>query len=235
MKTSTILILSAVAMTFIAMTAFNLTQKAFYNKGDWRNRFYGMEYIAIKSITDIDLLDADKFNLVIEKGVKEGLYIYPGSREHVQWSTTGNTLKVEVTEKAKKGAPFRNTEMVLILNRIDHVKTSPYKPLEFQKSYNYSELKITGFKQESLKLNLGKSSRVILDKLDLNSLIANVGGKEDEATLILEKENRINDAVLNIRGKSHLTLQGPTITKTSYQLSDQATVVLNGEALQVLK
>ncbi len=235
MKTSTILILSAVAMTFIAITAFNLTQKAFYNKGDWRNRFYGMEYVAIKNVTDIDLLDADKFNLVIEKGAKEGLYIHPSSREHVQWSTKGNTLKFEVTEKAKMRAPFRNTVMVLILNRIDHLKTTPYKPLEFQKSYNNSELKITGFKQENLKLDLGKSSRVILDKSDLNSLIANDGSKEGEATLILEKENRINNAVLNIQGSSQLALRGPTIIKTSYQLSDHATVVLNGEALQVLK
>lgn len=235
MKTSTILILSAVAITFVAMTAFNLTQKAFYNKGDWRNRFYGMEYIAIKNITDIDLSDADKFNVAIEQGVKEGLYIHESSREHVQWSRNGNTLKFEVTEKARKGAPFHNREMVLILNKIDHLKTSPYQALEFQKSYPYGEVKITGFKQDSLKLDLGNLSRVILDKSGLNSLQANVGTGGSEATLIIEQDNKINDAKLNILGKSQLMLYGPTIIKTTYQLSDQATVALNGNALQVLK
>ena len=65
MKVSTVLIIAAVAASVIALTAFNLTKKAFYNKGDWRNRFYGMDYVAIKNVTDIELADAEKMQVTI--------------------------------------------------------------------------------------------------------------------------------------------------------------------------
>jgi hypothetical protein len=235
MKTSSILILSAVAVTFLAITAFNLNQKTIYSKGEWKKRFYGMEFIAMKNISDVILPDADKFELVIEKGDKEGLYIYPESKEHVQWSQQGSSLKIEVTQKAKAGAPFRNRELVLILKNITHLKTSPYVPLKFQKSYDSGEISISGFKQSSLKLDIGNRSNVTLEKTDIDSLQAIVGNIEGESSLKINMNNKINSATFNIPGKSELTLMNPRIVKTSYQLSDQATVTLNGNALQVLK
>lgn len=235
MKASTILIIAAVAASVLALTAFNLSQKAFYSKGDWRNRFYGMEYIAIKNITDIELADAEKFDVSIEQGTKEGLYIRKHAREHVEWSIKGNKLKFEVPEKAKKGAPFRNEDFVLILNRIDRLKTSPYVPLVFQKRYDPATVTIKGFKQDRLQLDLGKFSNVILNESELNALQAKVGDTAGSASLTVLQWNKIDAADFNMQGKSNLTLSGPNIVKTSYVLSENATVTLNGKVLQILK
>jgi hypothetical protein len=235
MKTSSILILSAVAVTILALTAFNLHQKGIYDKGEWRKRFYGMEFIAMKNITEINLPDADKFNLTIEKGEKEGLYLYPESKEHVQWSQTGSNLKIEVTKKSKEGAPFRNGYLVLIVKNFNYLKTRQYKAETFQKSYDAGEITITGFKTGSLKLDIGNRSNVNIDKTELDSLDASIGEAEGDSKLSISKDNKINTATFSIPGKSDLTLMNPTIIKTSYQLSDQATVTLNGSALKVLK
>lgn len=235
MKVSTILIIAAVAASVIALTAFNLTQKAFYNKGDWRNRFYGMDYVAIKNVTDIELADAEKMQVTIEKGEKEGLYTKASFREHVKWSQNGNKLKFEVTEDAKKGAPFRNEDFVLVLNRIDHLKTSPYKPLKFQKSYPVAEVLIKGFNQNSLQLDLGKTSEVILEQVVLDSLVANIGNVEGGAGLTIEKDAKIKVADFTIPGASGLGLNNPNIVKATYNVSEQATVLLNGSALKILK
>lgn len=235
MKTSSILILAAVAVTVLAITAFNLHQKGIYDKGEWRKRFYGMEFIAMKNISEINLPDADKFNLIIEKGEKEGMYLYPESKEHVQWSQQGNNLKLEVTKQSKEGAPFRNRDLVLILKNINYLKTRQYVPIKFQKSYGPGEITISGFKTGSLKLDIGNRSNVVIDKTELDSLQASIGEAEGDSRLSIKKDNKINTAIFNIPGKSDLTLMNPNIVKTSYQLSDQATVTLNGQALQVLK
>jgi hypothetical protein len=235
MKTSTILIISAVAASFIALTAFNLTQKAFYNKGEWRDRFYGMEYVAIKNVSDIELMGSEKMEVTIEKGVKEGLYIGKTFKEHITWSKNGNKLKFEVSQDAKKGAPFRNESFVLVLNRIDQVKTSPYVSLKFQKSYPRAEVQITGFNQNALALDLGKSGAVNLKKVELDTLIAKIGNKEGSASLRIQKEARIQTANFTIPGESGLVLNNPNINKATYNVSDRATVMLNGNVLKVLK
>lgn len=235
MKVSTILIITAVAASVIALTAFNLTQKAFYNKGDWRNRFYGMDYIAIKNVTEIELGDAEKFEVTIERGDKEGLYIQKGATEHVKWSRDGKKLRFEVPEKAKKGAPFRNEHFVLVLNRIDRLKTSPYVPLTFQKRYDPASVLIKGFKQDRLHLDLGNLSNVVINESELGVLQAKIGDAEGEASLRVLQSNKIDTANFNIPGKSNLSLSGANIVKTSYVLSEKATVTLNGKVLQVLK
>jgi len=235
MKTSSILILTAVAITVLAITAFNLNQKSIYNKGEWRKRFYGMEFIAMKNISNIDMPDADKFNLTIERGDKEGLYIDPESKEHVQWSQQGNNFKLEVTKKSKEGAPFRNRDLVLVLKNINHLKTRQYVPLKFQKSYDAGEITISGFKTGSLKLDIGNRSNVTINQTELDTLQATIGEKEGDSRLSIGKDNKINSAAFIIPGKSDLTLMNPNIVKTSYQLSDQATVTLNGQALRALK
>lgn len=235
MKVSTILIISAVAASVIALTAFNLSQKSFYAKGEWRDRFYGMEYIPIKNVTDIELADAEKMEVTIEKGAKEGLYTRSTFKEHVKWSQNGNKLKLEVTEEAKKGAPFRNENFVLILNRIDHLKTSPYVPLKFQKQYPKAEVLIAGFKQNQLRLDLGKTSEVIMKQVHLDSLVAVIGTKEGGAGLTIEKDANIKVADFTIPGASGLGLNNPEIVKATYNVSEQATVLLNGTALKILK
>jgi hypothetical protein len=235
MKTSSILILSAVAVTILAITAFNLRQKAIYDKGEWRKRFYGMEFIAMKNISEIELPDADKFNMIIEKGDKEGLYLYPESKEQIQWSQTGSNLKIEVTKKSKEGAPFRNRDLVLIVKNFNYLKTRQYKAETFQKSYGPGEITITGFKTGNLKLDIGNRSNVNIDKTEVDSLQASIGEAEGDSRLSISKDNKINTAIFSIPGKSDLTLMNPNIVKTSYQLSDQATVTLNGSALKVLK
>lgn len=235
MKTSTILIISAVAASFIALTAFNLTQKAFYDRGDWRNRFYGMEYIAIQNITAIELADAEKMEVTIEKGVKEGLYIGKTFKEHIKWSKNGNKLKFEVTEDAKKGAPFRNETFVLVLNRLQQVKTSPYVPLKFQKRYERGEVKIKGFKENTLALDLGNSSAVDLQNVSLDLLTAKIGDELGAGSLKIQKESQIKVANFSIPGESALILNNPNITKATYNVSDRATVMLNGNVLKVLK
>lgn len=235
MKVSTILIIAAVSASVIALTAFNLMQKSFYQGGEWKNRFYGMEYVPLKGITDIELADAEKMQVNIEKGDKEGLYIRETSKEHVTWTKDGNKLKFEVTKKAKSGAPFRNEDFVLVLRQIDHLKTSPYVPLKFQKEYPRAEVTIQGFKQNYLQLDLGKQGAVKLEQMDLDSLSATIGNTEGKASLRIQEDSKIRKAEFTIPGESGLILNNPNITKATYNVSDKATVMLNGNALQVLK
>lgn len=235
MKTSTILIIAAVAASFIAITAFNLTQKAFYDKGEWRGRFYGMEFIPVNSVSDIEIADSEKMEVTIEQGKKEGLYIGKSFTEHIKWSKNGKKLKLEVVEDAKKGAPFRNETFILVLNRLDQVKTSPYQSIKFQKTYPQAVMQIKGFKQNALALDLGTSGRANLIDMALDTLTAKIGNQEGGSSLRIEKGTKIKAANFTIPGESGLVLNNPDITKATYRLTDQATVILNGNVLNVLK
>mgnify|MGYP007014262981 CR=1 FL=1 len=235
MKTSTILIIASVAASFIALTAFNVIQKAFYDKGEWRDRFYGMEFIPISNVSALELMDSEKMEVTVEQGKKEGLYVYKSFKEHIKWSKAGKKLSLEVIKAAKSGAPFRNETFILVLNRIDHIKTSPYVPLKFQKSYPRAEIQIKGFKQPALTLDLGKSGAAALTAVSIDTLTAMVGTSAGGSGLRIEKDTQIKVANFSLPGESDLVLNNPTITKATYDVSDRATVLLNGNVLNVLK
>ena len=237
MKISTILIITAVVATIIALTAYNFTLRASYLKGDYKNPFYGMEFTPIKNLDAINISSANLVSVTIEQGVKEGIWVSDEAEKKISWSHHGNVLQIDLSKKSKDERDRVNGRSIIVVtNHLSQVNTKAlFKTAEDEQSYSSGEVTIKGYKEGNLQLVMDRSSSVYLDNNNLQSFKAIVGdAQHGDSRLSMSKENTIAAADFNVAGASEINLSGPKITKTNYTLSEKATVTLNGKALQSL-
>jgi hypothetical protein len=237
MRTSTILIITAVIITLICLAAYNFNLKASYIRGDYKNPFYGLEYNAIKNVNSLEMESANKISIIVEQGKTQGLWINERIKDKLVWSVEGGILKIDLTKEAKESDfQVNGKELVLTTPNIYKVVAHPYIAKENPGDRNYmGYIGISGFDQDSLTLDLGSAMYANLEKMQLSALSAVIGDQKNGNTnLVLSSTNEIKSAIFNIPGESKLDLQNPSIIKTNYILSAKATVSLNGKALQPL-
>lgn len=237
MRTSTILIITAVIITLICLAAYNFNLKASYLRGDYKNPFYGLEYNNVKNINSLEMESANKISIIVEQGKTEGLWINDRIKDKLVWSIEGGILKIDLTKEAKESDfQVNGNELVLTTPNIYKVVAHPYLEKENHGDRNYQGyIGISGFNQDSLTLDIGSAMYANLDKMQLLTLNAVIGDQKNGNTnLVLSSANEIKSAIFNIPGESKLDLQSPSIVKTNYILSAKATVSLNGKALQPL-
>jgi len=238
MKTSAILIISAVVITLIALTAYNFTLRASYLKGNYKNPFYGMEFTPIKDLNSITIGSANRVSIVIEHGVKEGIWLTGDASQMVSWSHQNHDLQIDLTRKSKEEHDWiSGRSIIIVTNHLAKVTTKAYyKSREDENSYTIGETEITGYKEGSLQLLMDRSTTIYMDKNQLQSVNAIVGDAQHGGSrLNLSKDNTIGSADFTVAGDSEIHLTGPNITKTNYNLSDKASVLLNGKALQAIR
>jgi len=232
-------IVAAVVATFIGLTAYNFSLKASFLKGDYKNPFNGLTFSSVKDVSEVELQSANRMTIRIQQGKAAGLWLRDRLKGNLVWTKDGNTLKIDLTKSAKDGGfQIWDNELILIIPSTVKLTSRAYhKDKEEEKRPNTSgSINISGFKQEAMQLDLGKYTRVFLDKIKVDKLNALIGNKDQGgASLVISSANQINTADFNIPGEGSLDLMDPNITKTHYTLSDKATVSLNGRALQAIK
>lgn len=236
MKTSTILILSAIAVVFISLTAFNFNLKASFAEGNYKNRFYGLEFIPIKNINEIDVMNGNRTSFTIEQGDREGIWVAKGDREEITWKQIGDTLQIGLSAKNDESRSYVYlNNMTVIVNKPNKISIHAGSNNNNEMQWNNGSITIKGLKQEQFDLHADNYTSVILTGSQLNQLKSTIGMKGPGASALeLAKDNVIQSADFKVEGESALKLNSPRIIKTNYQLSDQATVTLNGKALKTL-
>lgn len=239
MKTSTMFIIAAVVATFIGLTAYNFSLKASFLNGDYKNPFYGFTFTSVKDVNEVELQSANRITIRIQQGKTSGLWLKDRLKGNVVWTKNRNTIKIDLTKEAKdNGFQIWDNELILIMPDAVKFTTRAYiRDKEEEKRAHISgNINISGFQQDSILLDLGKFTSTFLDKLKVGKLNAVIGNKDQgNASLVLSSANQINTAAFEIPGSGSLDLMDPNITKTHYTISDQATVSLNGKALQAIK
>eukprot|EP01133_Synstelium_polycarpum_P012723 gene12723-14932_t len=240
MKLSTLFIVVAIVVALGTITAYNFSLRASYAKGEYKNRFSDMEFTELKSLNEFYVEGANLITVHVEPGIKEGLWIKNKLKEKLKVTAKGQTLILEPSDYAKANGLWSGIdEIILVANDLKKLKTSPYFNEEQVRSHrfpNYGEILLKGFKGNAFELQLGDYTSVSMEKCDVGAFSAWIGGeKNGNASLTINADNQIKTADLNIPGESKVSLINPKITKTSYNLSDKATVLLNGSTLQQIK
>lgn len=239
MKTSNMLIIAALIVSLGMITTYNFSLKAAYEAGEYKNRFNESEFREMKNIEILNVADANLIAIVVESGQKEGLWIRKRIKDKLVLNQVGNTLTIGLTDEARKTNRITGyDDVVLITNHLNKLNTVAYWP-EGNKREDVNvyggEVFLKGIKSPELYIHMASSTAVTMDKMTLNTLKAVVGDEKGAAALQLEPDNQIEFAEFAIPGASRLSLSNPKIVKTRYNLSDKATVTLNGTALQVIK
>ncbi|MBB5634752.1 hypothetical protein HDE68_000637 [Pedobacter cryoconitis] len=239
MKTSTMLILTALLIILGSLAAFNYTIKAAYLTGAYKNRFKEMDFTAFIAVEKLNLQTEKLSSIQIEYGDKEGIWISKNIKDLVKFDVKGNVLNLSTSETGKRiGSQRVNGMITIVTKKLNAITTTPYYILKKDESYwpGTSEISLKGYHLGQLDLQIASFVDVSLNQMDIQTLNATVGTKTSRGSeLTLSEDTKINNATLNVPGESKLNLLDPKIVKTNYLLSDSATVSLNGKVVQMIK
>ena len=236
MKKSTIMITAAVLIILGSLTAFNVKIKQIYLTGSYKSKFKGMDFTPANGLVNIDIQSANRLGILVERGDKEGVWIREDKKETYQVDIHTNTLKLDIAKKAKEEGFNSWGDVIIVTKNLNRLTASPYLMDKENLKDITGNVEIKGFTLSDLDLQIGLGISASLYKMQLDKLTAFVGDKKSgNSSLFIGSDTKINTANLNVPGKSMLTLANPTITKAVYNLSDSATVSLNGKLLQLIK
>jgi hypothetical protein len=237
MKTSTILLISAIVIIMISLTAYNFTLRASYLNGDYKNPYYGLAFNPVKKISNLHVGSANNFQLRIIQGEKQGLYVSERANGRFTYKLIKDKMLIDLTEDAKKDDfMIYEDDLILVLSKLDTLDLAPYyKTKEEQGRYLSGRINIKGFIQEEMVLNIGPGSIVSMDSLKVGKLKAVIGNEGDGRSELSVHQGIYQSAVFEIPGAGSLELLNPEITKSEYSLSKNASVTLNGKALKNMR
>lgn len=230
------LIVTALLLTLGCLTAFNIELKKEYLTGNYKSKFKDMVFTPLQGIEELDIHDANTMVINVEQGGKEGIWLANTKKENFQFTTDGHTLKLGLSANGKKSAyRYSRIDMIIVTRQLTKVGSHTDVQRKYP-NYGQNNLTISGYTSDMLDVILSASVGMEMKKMTLNNLTALVGEQvHGNANLEIAGDTHIKSASFNVPGASKLTLTNAKITKTIYQLSDSATVTLNGKLMNMVK
>lgn len=225
------LLIAGILIIFGCLTAFNIDLKKSYLTGEYKSRYKDMTFTAFKGVDHIDIATANSVGITIEQGDKEGIWINKEAKDMVQFEVNQNTLLLHGAADEKTDRHHSWNHVIIVTKTLNSLIT---KTSSMDKASRSAA--VSGYQINHLDLQLSSQVNLFMDKMQIDSLKAIVGSKTGSAAeLIISSKNTIKAAQLNVPGNGKLTLLDPKITKSTYLLSDSATVTLNGKPTYQLK
>ena len=226
MKISNRLLVAATVLVFAYLVVFDLGLRAEYRKGNYKNRFYHMNYKALNHFTKIEQRAGNVLDLRIEKGSKFGIWMDDYFKDKIVVKQLNGTLYIDYVDRAH----FNNRPSGIIVTCpfVNSIVTIPLITPETS-LWSVGRTTVTGFKQDAMAVSADKQTEIILTHNQLNKL--NAGTTASKATVTVNDDNQINDASFKILGRSELKLY-QTIKKSDYNYTDSATITLNGKSMR---
>lgn len=239
MKISTILILTTVLVILGFLVAFNFKMKQEYDYELGKGQYQFMEFTPLKGVEKIDFKLADGSRVKIVQGTKEGMWINKRVRDNVKFEIAGHTLSLSLShEHTRIEFSSWNADIVITTKTLNALEAYAYynDHSEFKSnSDGICFVEVDGHQPGQFDLKIGEYVNVSLDHMQMDTLKADIGEISKKAELTLLSGVKAKVAQINIPGNGLLNLYNPKIVKTSYNLSDAATVAVNGKIVKMIK
>jgi hypothetical protein len=229
MKTSNKLLITTTLIMFGYLVVYVFQLKAEYLKGDFKSRFYGMQYTGLGSFNKIEHRAGNMLSIQVEKGPKFGVWLKNGVADRVAFTTKNNTLYIDMKDKSR----FVYFESAIIVTCPDLNSINTTSIVNAETSFwNSAKTYVRGFDQDSLNITADQHTEIQLNKNSLGKL--NAATKASNAAITVHNDNQIKGAAFNILGKSELKLFS-NIANSSYNYTDSANIILNGKSFRQFK
>jgi hypothetical protein len=240
MKTSNKIFLAAILLLVAYLVGYDFTLKAEYEKGAYKNRFYGMTEVKLSNFNVINHNAGNMVGLHVEQGKAYGVWVEEYFKDRITISQSGQTLTIKYTGKDVRQWSD-NAGIIITCPVISQVTATPFAmPKDFEEEDEFSTrgiVELEGFKQTlPLTIKSDKTINFSLAKNTLAQLNADFGTTpKDRPRLTINQSNQIEAANLNLKGGTQLSLYSPSIAKPNYQFGDSIMVTLSGSALKMVQ
>lgn len=237
MKTSNKFLVLVTLVVVAYLVVYDAGLKAEYLKGDFKSRFFGMEQLSIKDFSSIDHQAANMIDVTIEKGDKFSVWLRKDVKDKVQITKQGNTLMIKYTGPDERRYYYSGA-MIITCPHLDSITTTANvkKEQTFQNDSYGGDIDVVGFDQQKMIANAGPLTQIELKNNKLEYLQATIGDNSPMiGSLNVNASNHIKLANIKVNGISELKMSNPDITTLEHSFSDNASLVLTGKAIRLLK
>jgi hypothetical protein len=244
MKTSNKLLIITALIAIGYLVTYDFALRAEYLAGNYKNRFYNMQPVAVNNFNVIEHNIGNLINLRVERGPVFGVWIDKHLENKLTFSSRNKILHIDYKNKDEFSSYGKN-EIIIICPSIDSLTTNSSTFMKTVKTqtgtistgidFHNKEATtiIIGFKQASINILANDGTDIKLENNTFSQLNARV--EKHNAALTINNSNQIGLANLQVLGAGELKLLNPVIIKENYKLSDSAHVTLSGSALHFIK
>jgi hypothetical protein len=215
MKTSNKIILLAIMIAFGSLLFYNFKLKSKYESKGYKDRFHDMDYIAVAGLENLYIQSANRIGIQIEYGIKEGLWVPKELKGKIKILSSGDHLKLDLVADADGKAPVvKSVFLILIAKDLNRIVAS-HTDRKKETNSSMSNMRLKGFTLSKLDLQVSSDTHFYLDKVQIDTLNAIVGGDDyaGKAELILPFNTSVNAANFNIGINGVVNLQGAKVLK----------------------
>ena len=238
MKASNKLLVVITIVVVAYLVVFDAGLKAEYLKGDFKSPFFGMEQLPIKDFSSIDHQAANIIDASIEKGPKFTIWLRNDLKDKVQIVKQGKTLVIKYIGPDERNINY-SAGIKITCPQLDNVTTKAYIPKSWGKdriNVFQEDIDVIGFDQQKMTVNASPLTQIELKNNKLESMEATVGdNSNDIGGLNVHSNNHIKFANIKVLGNSELKMTNPDITTLEHNFSDNASLILTGKAIRLLK
>jgi hypothetical protein len=243
MKTSNVLLLTALLLVIGFLATYNLALLAEYRQGSYKDPYARFTALNLRDFNTIEVNAASKMGIKIMQGPYQ-VRVFNDLAKVIKIKQSGKTLTVDLDlpeEDQLYGVPYHvviscPTVNALRTKAVYQVAGKTRTDTKIPEPYlNFNTL-VEGFTQDSLNLQLDNSGVVNLTSNKLQKLTAQLGVSAGSTnTLAIAKSNLLPQVTIDMRHKSELVLTDIQIPEFNYQFSDSSKVTCSGAALSIFK
>ena len=237
MKNSNKWVLAAVLLLLASLTAYNMSLRAEYRTGNYKNPMHNFAVLNFKNFTSVSVPAATALQVKIVRGPFSVRLNKDAAGVHVV--QRGGQLVVTANFAGQRQYWGQREMLIITCPRLDSLTTDAVYQLDgkpqIDKNGMLGRVAVEDLAQDSLVVRQHRTSHVALAGNTLGYLRAEVGSGPGGATLDLNGSNHIAAADLDVRNHSELVISNVAIPNLRYHFADSAKATLSGAALGGLR
>jgi len=242
MKTSNILVIITITITFGALLTYDFFIKEVYVSGVYKIPFYNYTALPEKDFDRIDMQSSTTANVKIVQG-PFSVRLDPAAADYVRLHQQGEQLSVAVIFPANyRGNPNEYT-LVISCPTLREVTTGAtyyvgkraITDTVVRDDWRMRKVIIDGFSQDSLFISQDYASTVVLRNNTIRSVTAVIGKSPGSGSdLAINAGNHIRNCEVSAGNKSRFFLQNADLANLHYKIGDSANIIVTGNAQHLL-
>lgn len=238
MKTSNKYVLAALGLLLSSLTAFNLSLRAEYRRGTYKDPLRNTTALKFANFTAVNVQGAASLKVKIGAG-PFGVRVRNDAAAYVKVSQQGARLTIALAFPDE--LHYLGGDIVTVscpqLNdlTVSSLYTIKGRPLTDRQQGHGGNVQVQSFTADSLRLRQDDATRVELSGNHLGYLRAEAGASPGSHSLLfIGPDNRVQAADMSVQHQSELQLAS-RIQQLRFQFGDSTKAVFSGSALGVLR
>lgn len=237
MKTSNILFLCAAVILLTSQLWYDFALSAEYENikrvglkhYQKSKRFEGFMQVPMESFDSINIKTATLFDIEVEYGKKQAVWIRAINEPQYKISRAGKTLVLDLSEEAKEDDYRRNFKVIIISPTLKSLTADTIENKHVKRKRSRTgDILISNFSQDSIYFGIFARTMLELQQNNFRFAQANLNSNKNHCWLTISLGNAIGTFKYHSMGSDYITINSDAVDRIEHHLSDSSSITLKG-------